>query len=222
MPTALSDLRLTSARLQGVKLVVVPGAEALDETAARALLDASRAGTKVLFTGAIEGDSYGRETSSLRALGVLGASRPVAMHEKSAWSSSGWVAFDGLLQESLRRADRPSVATLSGAVWVEPLPIELAREREPLVKLLDAALSAAGIPSSPGEWGVAARALVAPKATLITVVNERPERAVRRVNAGRSALDIPVAALGARLVLVERATGRIVAATPGDPIVAAH
>jgi hypothetical protein len=218
VPTALSDLRLTAARLKGVKLVLVPGAEALDEAAAHALLAASRAGTKVLFTGAIEGDSYGRETLSLRALGVLGASRPVAMQERSAWSASGWLGFDGLLQESARRANQASVASLTGDVWHEPLPIELAREREPLVKLLDAALAAAGVPSSPGDWGVAARALLAPRVALVVVVNERPEHAVRRVKVGRAALDVPVAALGARLVLVERATGRIVAATKGEAI----
>ena len=222
VPTALSDLRLSAARLAGVKLVIVAAADVLDEAAARVLLDASRAGTKVLFTGAIEGDSYGRETPSLRALGVLGPSRPIAMQEKTAWSASGWVAFDGLLQESVRRADRPSVASLAGAVWNEPLPIELAREKEPLVKLLAAALSGAGVPTSPGEWGIAARALVAPKATLVTVVNERPERAVRRVILGRAGIDVPVGPLGARLAIVERATGRVVASTPGEPIAPAH
>ncbi|MDB4936977.1 MAG: glycoside hydrolase, partial [Labilithrix sp.] len=218
VPTAISDLRLTAARLKSAKLVLVPSADVLDESAARALLDASRAGTKVLFTGDIEGDSYGLASPSLRALGVLGPSRPVAPHEKTAWSTSGWVAFDGLLQESVRRADKPSVAAVSGAVLHEPTPLELARDPEPLVKLLDAALTAAGIPTSPGEWGLAARSLVAARAALVVVVNERPERAVRRVRAAGAAFDIPVAALGARLVLVERGTGRVLASTPGDPI----
>ncbi len=68
----------------------------------------------------MEGDSYGLETPSPRALGVLGPSRPVAMHQRSAWSATGWVAFEGL-RGSLRRADRPSVGMLSGAVWHEPL-----------------------------------------------------------------------------------------------------
>ena len=203
--------------------MLVPGAGALDESAARVLHDASRAGPKVLFTGAIEGDSYGREAPSLKALGVLGPSRPVAMHEKSAWSASGWLTFEELAQESVLRADRPSVASLSGTVWLEPLPIELARDREPLVRLLEAALSAAGVSTSPAgggmaPWGVAARALTAPRATLITVVNERPERAVRRVHVAGGVIDVPVAALGARLVLVERATARVVASTPGDAI----
>jgi hypothetical protein len=190
----------------------------LDEAAAHAILDASRAGAKVLFTGPIEGDSYGLETPSLRALGVVGPSRPVAMHEKTAWSASGWVAFEGLLQESLRRAEKPSVTFQSGPVWHEPLALELSREREPLVKMLGAALSAAGVATSPGEWGVAARALVGPRAVLVVVVNERPEPAVRRVNADGRWFDVPVSALGARLVLVERGSGRIAATTPGEPV----
>ncbi|HSO32407.1 MAG TPA: hypothetical protein VLT33_07825, partial [Labilithrix sp.] len=217
VPTAISDLRLTAARLKGAKLVLVPSADVLDEPAARALLDASRAGTRVLFTGPIEGDSYGLETPSLRALGVLGASRPVAVHEKSAWSTTGWVAFEGL-QESLRRADKPSVAALAGAVWHEPLALEMARDREPLVKLLEAALGAAGVATSPGPWGLAARALLAPRAALLVVVNERPEPAVRRVVADGHPFDVPVAALGARLVLVDRASARVVVATPGEAV----
>lgn len=227
VPTAISDLRLTPARLKGAKLVLVPGADVLDEAAAHAILDASRAGTKVLFTGPIEGDSYGLETPSLRALGVLGASRPVAIHEKTAWSASGWVAFEGLLQESVRRAERPSVASLTGGVWHEPLQLELAREREPLVKLLGAALAAAAIPTSPGDWGLAARTLVAPRAALVVVVNERPEPAVRRVMVDGHGFDVPVAALASRLVLVERGGaagggGRIVASTPGEAVAPAR
>ena len=222
VPTAISDLRLTAARLKGAKLILVPSPDVLDEAAARAILDASRAGAKVLVTGPVEGDSYGLETPSLRALGLLGPSRPVAVHEQSAWSASGWVAFEGLLQESVRRAEKPSVATFSGPVWHEPLPLELSREREPLVKLLAAALAAASVPTSPGEWGVAARALVAPRSVLMVVVNERPERTVRRVTADSRAFELPVAALGARLALVERGTGRVLASTPGDPVAIAR
>lgn len=80
------------------------------------------------------------------------------------------------------------------------------------MRLPDAALTAAA-----GEWGLPARALVAPRAVLLVVVNERPERSVRRINADGRVFDVPVAALGARLVLVERGTGRVVVSTPGDP-----
>ncbi|MBX3191605.1 MAG: cellulase family glycosylhydrolase [Labilithrix sp.] len=221
VPTAISDLRLTAARLKDAKLVIVPAPEVLDEGAAKALLDASRSGAKILVTGAVEGDSYGSATPSLRALGVLGNSRPVTMHEKSAWSPSGWVTFGDLAQEYVRRADKASVSSLSAGgltVWHEPIPIELARDREPIVKLLEAALAGARIATSPGDWGLAARALLAPRAILIAVVNERPEPATRRVIAEGRSFDVPVSALGARLVLVDRATGRVAASTPGDPV----
>jgi hypothetical protein len=218
----VSDLRLTAASLKGAKLVIVPSPDVLDEPAAKALLDASKAGTKVLVTGAIEGDSYGRETPSLKALGLLGPSRPVAMHEASAW---GALAFESLLQESARRADKPSVAKLAATVWHEPNPIELAREREPLAAMLSAALAAAAVPTmpplAPGEWGVTARVLTAPKSALIAVVNERSTEASRRVVVDGRAFLVPVRPFGARLAIVERPTGKIVTATRGEPIVAA-
>ena len=58
VPQALPDIRLTADQLKGVKLAIVPAPEMLDEGAARALLEASQAGTKVLITGHVEGDSY--------------------------------------------------------------------------------------------------------------------------------------------------------------------
>lgn len=223
VPTALSDLRLDAKQLAGKKLVVVPSPDGIDEPAAKALLEASRAGTKVLVTGSIEGDSYGRETPSLRALGLLGPSRPIAMHEPTGWSATGWVLFEGQ-QELSRRDARPSLggAALAGNVWHEPLPLELAREREPLVKLLGAALRGAAVATMPGDWGLAARVLGAPRAALVVVVNERPVASTRRVVVDGKALDVPVRALGARLALVERRTGRVIAATSGDAIVPAR
>jgi hypothetical protein len=215
VPTAVSDLTLArSPALEGAKLIVVPAANVLDEPAAKALLEASRAGAKVLVTGPIEGDSYGLPAPSLAALGLLGPSRPVAIHERSPWSPSGWVTFDGQLQESATRADKVGLGRLTGNVWHEPLPLELASEREPLVKLLGAALAAANVPTSPDDGGVAGRVLLAPKAALVTVINERPEAATRKLLVDGRPLAVGVAARGARLVLVERPSGKILASTP--------
>jgi hypothetical protein len=222
VPQALPDIRLTAEHLRDVKLSIVPTPEMLDEEAARALLEASEAGTKVLVTGHVEGDSYGRATPSLQALGVLGEGRPVALHEETAWGfaagRTGSVTFENLAQHWLRRGTKVSPPALIGAVWHEPLPLDFARETEPLAALLAAALEAAGVATHPAPDGVAARVLVAPKAVLVACVNETPAAARRRVIVEGEPVAIPVAAFRSRLALFERGTGRVLAATPGEPI----
>ena len=178
VPQALPDIRLTAEQLRGVKLAIVPDAEILDESAARALLEASKAGTRVLITGPVEGDSYGRATPSLQALGVLGDSRPVALHETTGWGAAPgqvqWLTFENLAQHWLRRGTKASPTALTGNVWHEPLPLDFARETEPLDALLAAALKAAGIPTHPAGDGVAARVLVAPKSVLVGLRQRDP------------------------------------------------
>jgi hypothetical protein len=222
VPQALPDIRLTAEQLRGVKLAIMPTPEILDEEAARALLEASKAGTKVLVTGHVEGDSYGRATPSLQALGLLGEGRPVALHEQTVWGAAagkpGWVTFESLAQQWLRRGTTARSPALTGAVWHEPLPLDFARETEPLDALLAAALKAAGIAAHPAPDGVAARVLVAPEAILVACVNETPSAARRRVFVEGRPVDVPVEAFRSRLALFERGTGRVIAATPGAPI----
>ncbi|MFN8094175.1 MAG: hypothetical protein U0599_18510 [Vicinamibacteria bacterium] len=226
VPQAFPDLRLTAEQLAGVKLAIVPAPEVLDKTTAAALLAASKAGTKVLVTGHVEGDSYGRETPSLRALGLLGGSRAVALHEWSGWGGAPAgkgakagqdVTFESLAQHWLKRSTKPSPTALTGNVWHEPLPLDLARETAPLEAILGAALQAAGVATQPAADGVLVRVLHAPRAALVAVVNETAEKASRRVVVGGRPLSVPVDALRARLVLVD-AKGQVVAATPGDPV----
>ncbi|HKZ31030.1 MAG TPA: hypothetical protein VJ648_01590 [Vicinamibacteria bacterium] len=218
VPTALSEIRLSPERLRDAKLVLLPAPEVLEENAAGALLAATKAGAKLLVTGAVEGDSYGRATASLQALGIVDAGRPLALHEPTPWGTAGSATFEGLAQERMRRAGKPSLVALTGAVWHEPLPLEFAREPEPLVALLGDALRAAGIETHPGSGGVAARILVAPKAVLVVVVNETPDAARRTLKVEGRRVVIPVAAMGARLALFERRSGRLVATTPGEPL----
>ena len=212
VPSAISDLRVTAEKLRSAKLVIVPAPDAIDEPAMTALVTAARAGTKVLVTGAVEGDSYGVSGPSHAALDL--SSRPVAMQEKSGWSASGTVTFEGMLQESVRRGTKDSTGKLAGLLWHEPLPLELARDREPLVRLLGEALRAANVPTMPAaDWGVSARVLSAPQSALVVVVNERPEPARRRVVVDGVASEIDVAPLGARVVLVGRRGQGVIAET---------
>jgi hypothetical protein len=221
VPTALSELRLSAERLRAARLVIVPTPEMVTEDAARALLEASRRGTKVLVTGEVEGDPYGRPTPSLEALGLLAEGWPVTLHEPTGWGvppgGRAWVTFDSLATQWLKRAPGESVR-LDGNVWHEPLPLELAVETEPLVALLGAALEAAGVATNPAPAGVAARLLVAPRGVLAVCVNETPVDARRRMRVEGRAVDIPVPAQRSRLLLFERGTGRVLVATPGEPV----
>jgi hypothetical protein len=218
VPTAISDLRLGEARLAWAKLVIVPAAEVIDGPAASALASAVRRGTKLLVTGAIDGDSYGCAPEALSELGLLGPSRPLSLHERSRWSPEEPIAFEGLMTENMKRALGPELASFEGNVWHEPLPLELARQRQPLVRLLTNALNAARISVHPSEVPVAARVLATPASAFIVCVNETPEDVRRRVFVDGAAFDVPVRAHGARMAVVSRETGQLVAATPGAPI----
>jgi hypothetical protein len=222
VPTALSDAALSAPRLGAPKLVIVPSAEALDDGAARALLAATRAGSRLLVTGAVRGDAYGLESEALRELGIVDAGRAVRRGEPTPWGAgpggTAWATFDHGLGEGLRRSTRPALTSLLGNVWHEPLPLERARESAPLVALLRAALAASGVESSPSEDPVTARVLRAPRAALVVCVNESSADARRRVGVGGRTLEVPVAAGRARLVLVDAASGAVLAATPGEVV----
>jgi hypothetical protein len=216
VPTAHSDVALAAEQLAAARLVILPSAEALDDGAARALLAATRAGTKLLVTGAVTGDAYGVETEALRALGIVDAGRPVRRSEATPWGAAPGqtiqATFDRNLGEGLRRSAKPPLASLKGAVWHEPLPLDRARESEPLVALLRAALAAAGVEASPSDVPVTARVLRAPRAALVVCVNETATDARRRVSVGGRTLELPVAAGRAKLLLVA-ADGAVLAST---------
>ena len=197
VPTALSDMRLTAERLRGAKLVIVPSVEVLSAGAADALRDS---GAKVLFVGAITGDPYGEVPDALRSLAAVSEGRPVAFREEGA-------TFDRNLQESLLRS------TLPRTEWHEPLPLEHAREEEPLVSLLSRAFAAAGVETHPSEQRVIARLLNAPRAIFGVFINDSSSDAVRRVRVAGRDVAVQVPASGSRLLLWERATGKLIVQT---------
>jgi hypothetical protein len=100
--------------------------EFLNEDAARALLAASQNGTKILVTGAVVGDPYGQVSLALQKLGIVDAGQPVRLREATG------VTFDRNLQESLLRSVAPPLESFAGNIWHEPLPLDHAREDEPL------------------------------------------------------------------------------------------
>jgi hypothetical protein len=145
---------------------------------------------RVLITGAIDGQP----------------ARPVPFRENGA-------TFDRNLQEALQQAIEPHSAP---NVIHEPLPLEYAREEEPLVALLTRALE--GIETHPSTSGVAARLLYAPRAVFGVFVNDTANDAVRRVTVAGRAVDIAVPAGRARFVLFERATGKVLECGGSPPL----
>ncbi len=222
VPTALSELRLTAERLRHARLILVPSPLVLEDGAAAALLEASRAGAKLLVTGAVQGNPYGEVSEALERLGVVDAGRPVSLREATRWAADGegWATFDRDLREQLERGTGPPLADLTGNVWHEPLPLEFAREEEPLAALLGAALAAADVETHPADGRVMARLLQAPRALLAVVVNETAVDARRRLTVAGRGYELPVAAGRSRLALFERATGRLLAATAGEAVTA--
>jgi hypothetical protein len=67
-----------------------------------------------------------------------------------------------------------------------------------------------------------ARLLVAPRAVLAVCVNETPVAARRRLVVEGRPFEVPVEAFRSRLALFERATGKVLAATPGEPVARAR
>ena len=146
------------------------------------------------------GDFYGEVPPALAALGVVDEGRPVAFHEEGA-------TFDRNLQESLLRS------TLPRSEWHEPLPLEYARESQPFLALMRKALDAAGLATHPSDAGVTARLLYAPRSIFGVFVNDTTKDVTRGVTINGARVDVLVPAGGSRLVLWDRATGKIIAET---------
>ncbi|GLH73824.1 hypothetical protein GETHLI_23260 [Geothrix limicola] len=216
VPTLISDLALDASRLQGARLILVPMPEMLDEAAARALLKAQEAGALILVTGAVSGDAHGRLPEALRELGIVDAGRPLSLREPTPWG--GWATFDGNLGERLRRSLAPDLKDPKARLWHEPLPLEFAREEEPLARLLGAALKAAGLPPAGTGGPAASRVLDAGDVSLVVCLNEAPVDVRRSVKVGGHSLEVPVAAGRTRLLLMDRSSGKVLAETPGAPL----
>lgn len=124
-------------------------------------------------------------------LGPQGPGGPtLAKQEATPW---GWATFDGLLGQGLRQD--PVERRIQGPELHEPLPLEYAREEEPLRTLLAQALKAAGMAAAPARDPLAWIRLPMGEASLEGAVNEtgrplRPKGASEALAPGRAALEL--------------------------------
>ncbi len=206
-PTALSELRLSAERLKGASLILVPGPEWLEPKAAEALAQAAKAGTRIVFTGALEGDPYGQPLS---ALPVPEGMRPLVFREQSPWAADGWVTFDGQLNEKLHCGPE-APASIGNAFTFEPLPLELAREEGALIGLLKAALEASGVPVTTSGDPMLSRILETTTTALLMAVNETDRDLTRTFRVAGRSHTLKVPAGRSACALVRKADGQVLA-----------
>lgn len=221
VPTAVSDLRLTTGRLATAKLVLVPAPEFLTEDAAGALAVAAAKGVKVLITGPVTGDPYGRKGPALAALHLAAGERPLALREPTPWGADGsrsrvWATFPDNRSQWLRAAAGPPLDQLDGSVWQEPLPLEFAAEEEPLARLLAAALRAAAIPVTDSAVPLTVRVLTTPATALVVAINETSQPLRREVPVAGRTGTVSVPAGRCLLLVLDRVSGRTLAEYPAE------
>ena len=220
VPAALSELRLSQERLQSTGLAILPSPEVLEPSAATALKTAGEHGTKTLLIGPLTSDALGEVGPELTALvhpATIDGGVPVRLRESTQWGN-GWATFDRNLRENLPRSSKTDPLRFEGSFWHEPLPLDHAREDEPLVDLLGAALDAAGIATQPTDVPIATRLLYGPRSILVVLVNETGTDLERELRIDDRRVEIPIAAERSRLLLFERPSGRLIASTPGGEV----
>ncbi|MDR2697429.1 MAG: glycoside hydrolase family 5 protein [Holophagales bacterium] len=203
----VSDQTCGAGDLDGVKLLIVPTSESIDPDTESAIQNFRDSGGLVVVLGPVEGDFAGRPLSTLS--GLLGQ-RPLAILENTRW---GWATFDQTLSQSLRAGTsvfEPD-APQSSNLWHEGLPLDYAREEEPLVSLLGLALKAAGIQAGYQDHPATSRILKNNKTHLVGVVNESSREARREFAGGNYRVDLKAMSGRSALCLIDSITGKILA-----------
>lgn len=210
-PVLLSEFRLSYDRIKNSRLIIVPSAEFLDENAAATLINAARNGIKVLFTGSLEGNSYGEISKVILETGLTTNSKPVSMFEKFRINESGadlTVTFDNQQNEFIKKCDRESLY-YAGNIFHEPLPIELAKEKEPLILLLKMILNESGIDYSFSSGPVSTSILAFDDKALVVFVNESSASADREIILNGFKIKTGIEAGSSKILIADKKNGKI-------------
>jgi hypothetical protein len=224
----LSELATADLR-KGTRLLVLPSPRILTSAAWDALLAAAEQGSTVLVTGPFDRDEYERSVARSTGLGVAAATRPVAPEQ---WLSVDGVEvaapFRGSKLERVERAvvegaDRATVRVIArgkGRILWCPLPVELSDDERATAEVYRMALHLAGVTSPAAiettpRSGVLVRPLVFRDAILVVVSNETDRTASVQLHLPgvTQVVAIAVPAERARMVLVDRTSGKVVGGT---------
>lgn len=213
VPFAISEHKISLERIKNAKLIIIPSPEFLDESALSTILEASKIGIKVLITGPLTGDCYGRTPELLLKSGLFDAGKQLSLREKTQWSLKGepsnFVTFEMGETEWLKKGSKP--ISFEGNVWNEPLPLELATEEEPLIALLKEALKNSRVSFYFTETPVTTSILKTKGHVLLVFINESSSDLKKSIEIDSRRYDVFVPSLRANMVFIERKSGRIMA-----------
>lgn len=217
IPYLISEYKLTRERLSKSKLVVVPSVEFLDDSCADIIFDASLNGTKILFTGSLEGNAYGEITDNIIKLGLDNSSKPVSLFEKydspiGSEKNEHSITFDNQQSEFIKKCNAAKFYS-SGNIFHEPLPLELAREKEPLTDLLKNGLIMSGSAYLFNESPVSTNILDMQNHALVILMNESSGDATRELKINNYNFRFNIGAGCSSLLLIEKKSGKIIAET---------
>jgi hypothetical protein len=210
------------------KLVILPSAQVLTETAWQALMKYVEEGGYLLVTGPVEFDEHWQKVDRLTALGVKARIEPLDARESSVVFPDGrgiMVSYPSAVQtapmEVLRFADGKSVESVKrgkGTVLWARDPVELGEGYEAAAVLYRYAMGIAEIPAAfrevePLSAGMLAFPTVMKDAVLYSFSNEslKDETVDFTDAATKARVHFTLGAQRGALVLLNRADGRVLA-----------
>ncbi|MBS3943907.1 MAG: cellulase family glycosylhydrolase [Melioribacter sp.] len=216
-PSLISEYKLTSVRLANAKLVIIPSAEFINDEAAKVLYNASLNGTKVLFTGSLEGNSYGEISESISRLGLINKSTPVSYYEKyvihNNQSNAETIAtFDNQQSEFIKKCIADNLYS-NNNIYHEPLPLELAKEKELLIDLLKYMLGKSLIEYYYDETPLSTNILPMKNHFLVVLVNESSADLTKILRLGSISISTKVKTGQSKLLIVNRQSGTVISET---------
>jgi hypothetical protein len=214
-PTLISEYKLSAERLAESKLVIVPSVEFINDSAAEELFKASLNGTKILFTGSFEGNSFGEISESISRLGLINSSIPVSLYEKydnlNIQTSKETIAtFDNQQSEFIKKSTAEKFYS-NNNIYHEPLPVELAREKEPLTDLLKHILGISNINYHYDDTPLSTNILLMKNHYLVVLVNESSTELTKFLKLGSISISTKVRAGQSKLLIIDLRSGSILA-----------
>lgn len=214
-PSLISEYKLIPERLSKAKLVIVPSAEFINDEAAKILYDISQKGTEVLFTGSLEGNSYGDISENILKLGLVNNSVPVSLFEKHFCPNNNKetiVTFDNQQSEFIKKSAAEKIYSINN-IYHEPLPLELAREKEPLIKLLKYIFDISNVKYQFGETPISTNLLEMKDHFLVVLVNESSTNINKNLKIDNFSSNVLIKTGQSKLLLIDKQTGTIISET---------